>query len=332
MPALLCWAAVLATFLRQPSGPVALTLILAVIVVCSFGVLQRANALARRLGEPFGALVLTFAVTAIEIILVASVFLGDQPNPGVARDSTFSASMLLLNLVMGLAFLVGGFRHRFLPVNGAGVSQYLVMLLVIGGAAFVLPVLLTVPPSRTVQAVIAVLMLLSYGVFLHRQLGANRADFADASPGPATDEPILPNTVWLFATITPIVVLGQTMTPMFTELLPRPELAGLLIAVVILLPETFTTLSAGWSGQGQRVANLTMGALVSVVGATVPVVLLLAAATGREANFVLGGAELTLLGMTLGLSTLTATARQATALHGVGHLTVFAMYVMVLMA
>ncbi|MDR7330831.1 calcium:proton antiporter [Corynebacterium guangdongense] len=332
MPALLGWAAVLAALLLQPSGPVALAAILTVIVLCSFGVMQRANALARRLGEPYGALVLTFAITAIEIILVASVFLGDQPNPGVARDSTFSASMLLLNLVMGAAFLIGGLRHRRLAINGAGVSQYLVMLLVVGGAAFALPVLLAAPPSRAMQTAIAVLMLLTYGVFLHRQLGANRADFADASPETATDEPALPNAVWLIATIAPIVVLGQVMTPMFTELLPRPELAGLLIAVVILLPETFTTLSAGWSGQGQRVANLTLGALVSVVGVTVPVVLLLAAATGREADFVLSGAELTLLGMTLGLSTLTATARQATALHGVGHLAVFAMYVMVLVA
>lgn len=332
MPALIGWAAVFAAFLLQPSGPLALAAILTVIVICSFGVMNRANAVARRLGEPFGALVLTFAITTIEIILVASVFLGDEPAPTVARDSTFSASMLLLNLVMGAAFLIGGLRHRALSINHAGVSQYLVMLLVIGGTAFVLPVMLDSPPGPALQAVIAVTMIATYGFFLYRQLGANRADFAESDPEPTTDEPILSNTLWLIATMAPIAVLGQFMTPMFNDLLPRPELAGLLIAIVILLPETFTTLSAGWSGQGQRVANLTQGALVSVVGATVPIVLLLSAGTGREADFVLSGAELTLLGMTLGLATLTATARKVSALHGAGHLTVFAMYVMVLVA
>ena len=334
MPALIGWAAVAAAFLLQPSGPLALAAILAVIVVCSFGVMNRADALARRLGEPVGTLVLTFSITAIEIILVVSVLLGENPNPTVARDSTFSATMLLLNLVMGLALLLGGLRHRALKINAAGVSQYLVMLLVVGGLAFVLPSLLDAPPSPALQLIIAVLMLAAYGFFLYRQLGANRPDFAEeAGAAPEkTDEPILRNALWLVATIAPIAILGQFMTPLFHEVLPRPELAGLLIAIVILLPETFTTLSAGWNGQGQRVMNLTQGALVSVVGATVPIVLLVSVATGRAVDFQLSGGELALLGMTLGLATITAAGgRRVTAVHGLGHLAIFAMYAMVLL-
>jgi Ca2+:H+ antiporter len=47
-----------------------------VIPWCAFGVIVAADHLAEMLGEPFGTLILTFSVVAIEVMLISTVMLG----------------------------------------------------------------------------------------------------------------------------------------------------------------------------------------------------------------------------------------------------------------
>ncbi len=82
---LLGWGAYLALILAQPllTGhlPAAaltalLTGIIVVILVCASGVVEQAEHLAQRLGDPYGTLVLTLSVVLIEVILISAVMLG----------------------------------------------------------------------------------------------------------------------------------------------------------------------------------------------------------------------------------------------------------------
>ena len=105
-------------------------------------------------------------------------------------------------------------------------------------------------------------------------------------------------------------------------------LTGIIIAAIVFLPETITTLRASWMGEIQRVSNLTQGALVSSVGLTVPTVLLIGLVTGQTVVFAESPANLMLLAVTALLSVSVAAGRRVGAVHGIAHLMVFAMYVL----
>lgn len=70
----------------------ALGLIIGVIVVCAFGVVKQAEALAHRLGDPYGSLVLTLSIVLIEVILIAAVMLGPGEHATIARDSVMAVT------------------------------------------------------------------------------------------------------------------------------------------------------------------------------------------------------------------------------------------------
>ncbi|WP_114853688.1 calcium:proton antiporter [Brachybacterium sp. YJGR34] len=361
---LLGWAAVGALLLAAPllEGPLpgpalilVLAVIVAVIVVAAGGVVQQAEALAHRLGDPYGTLVLTLSIVVIEVVLIAAVMLGPGEHATIARDSVMAVSMIILNLVLGLCLVVGGLRHRGLAAHPVGTSAYLVMLVALGATALALPGLLSEDGSYApAQAIlISGLTVALYGVFLWRQTGAQAADFqelpaADAgstaagTPGSAplretlvAHRPeILARTALLIATVLPIVLLSHDMAELLDEGLARlgapVALGGVLIAMIVFTPETLTALRAARAGEMQRVVNLCHGALVSTFALTIPTVLVIGLLTGQQVVLAETPANLLLLGVTLAVSALSASARRVTVLHGAVHLLLFAVYGLVL--
>ena len=77
-----------------------------------FVALHHAEAIAHHMGEPYGTLVLTFAVTTIEVSVIVSMMLHGDNNPTLARESVFSTVMIVCGGVIGLCLTLGGLRHR----------------------------------------------------------------------------------------------------------------------------------------------------------------------------------------------------------------------------
>ena len=381
---LLGWGAFLALILCQPLlvGPLptgivftVLAAIVAVIIVCAFGVVTEAEHLAHRLGDPYGTLVLTLSIVLIEVILISAVMLGPGDHATIARDSVMAATMIVLTLVIGLALLIGGMRHQNLHVNRTGISSYLSLLVVLVTVAFAFPAVIGENGAYTPgQAVpILILTILLYAFFLYRQTGAQSSDFKEvgattsvskgsASKGavsggvassPAVAEPVtsaipaeprrtagfslhehgtevIVRSLVLLITAIPIVLLSHHMAVLLENGLGRlgapVVLSGVLIAVIVLLPETITTIRAAWMGEGQRVTNLAHGALVSCVGLTLPVVLAIGLLTGQTVVLAERPVNLLLLAVSLLLSLTTFSAQRVTALHGAAHLFVFVLY------
>ncbi|WP_460796584.1 calcium:cation antiporter [Microbacterium sp. GXF0217] len=334
---------------------VALTGIVAVILVCAFGVVTQAEALAHRLGDPYGSLVLTLSIVLIEVVLISAVMLGPGDHTTVARDSVMAVSMIILNLVIGLCLLVGGLRNGGLRHNRVGTSTYLAMLIVLSALAFGLPAVIGVDGALTTgQAIPIILLTLAvYGFFLAQQMGPRAIDFTEpdaaASASPAQEaaprtpiadvlrehrREIATRLVLLIVTVVPIVLLSHDMAALLDDGLGRlgapPALAGVLIAAIVFLPESITSVRAALGGEAQRVSNLCHGALVSTVGLTIPAVLLIGLFTGQTVVLMESPADLMLLGVTLVLSVATFAAKKATAMHGAAHLVMFAAYVIVL--
>ncbi|GEC98692.1 calcium:proton antiporter [Kocuria varians] len=326
-----------------------LAAIVAVIIVCAFGVVTEAEHLAHRLGDPYGTLVLTLSIVLIEVILISAVMLGPGDHATIARDSVMAATMIVLTLVIGLALLIGGMRHQNLRVNRTGISSYLSLLVVLVTVAFAFPAVIGENGAYTPgQAVpILILTILLYGFFLYRQTGAQNTDFQEVTPVQAstdTNEPqpgipavlrehrkeVLARVALLLATVIPIVLLSHHMAALLDDGLNRlgapVALSGILIAMIVFLPEAITTIRAAWTGETQRVTNLAHGALVSCVGLTLPVVLAIGLLTDQTVILAESPANLVLLGVSLLLSLTTFSAHRVTALHGAAHVFVFVLY------
>ena len=370
---LLGWAGVAALMLLSPAPgalssallALALAAIVAVIVIAAGGVVAQAEALAHRLGDPYGTLVLTLSIVVIEVVLIAAVMLGPGDHATIARDSVMAVSMIIMNLVLGLCLLVGGTRREALHVNRTGTSVYLVLLIGLGAMAFAVPTVLGEDGAYApVQGVaIAAMTVAVYAVFLWRQTGAQAVEFqevelpaADESAQEPTDAAGASDTedrspgigatlsrhraelglrvLLLVATVLPIVLLSHDMAGLLDEGLDRLgapiALSGVLIAAIVFTPETLTALRAAAGGEMQRVVNLCHGALVSTLALTIPTVLIIGLATGSPVVLAESPVNLLLLGVTFAVSAVSAAAPRVTAVHGTVHLLLFAVYALAL--
>lgn len=336
-----------------------LAAIVAVIITCAFGVVTQAEALAHRLGDPYGTLVLTLSIMVIEVILIAAVMLGPGDHATIARDSVMAATLIVLALIIGVSVLVGGTRHGGLVVNQAGVSTYLAYLVVLLAVAFAFPAVVGVGGAYTTAQAwpVLVLIVVLYGYFLYRQTGAQSGDFQEVVDAAAVDAAVADGAAErapiaevfrqhraeligrasvLIATVVPIVVLSHDMAALLDDGLSRlgapVALSGLLIALIVFMPETLTTVRAAWMGEGQRMSNLAHGALVSCVGLTMPVVLAIGLATGQTVVLAPNAAGFVLLGVAIALNIATFMSRRVSAAHGAAHVLVFVLYVMAVFA
>lgn len=167
--------------------------------------------------------------------------------------------------------------------------------------------------------------------------GTVHTDPAEATARPGILEVIATHRVEIVArltllviTVLPIVLLSHDMAALLDDGLSRlgapTALSGIVIAMIVFLPETITAIRAAWQGEVQRVSNLCHGALVSTVGLTIPVVLVIGLLTGQQIVLAEGPANLLLLGVVILLSVATFAARRVTAVHGAALLIVFAAY------
>ena len=319
-----------------------LTLLLAAILLASFGVLQEANALADRLGEPYGSLILTISVLIIEVVLIGAVMLGPTPAPTIGRDSIFSVMMIIMNLVVGAAIVLGSIRHGHQRFNPGGTRIYLWMIAAFGLVAFVAPRLFTpytggFPPIW--GAVLATAVGLTYIVFLVLQMGRLKSLFQDrkevveltaSPPAPSFGTSISARFVVLLLLLVAITLMSEHLGVIIDfgiQEVGLPEaVGGLLIAAIVFTPETLTALQAARNNQMQRVVNLCLGAFVSTIGMALPAVVMLGLIAGQEVTFGLDPLATALFGATVILSALTFRGRFTSAPYGVAHLALFGVF------
>jgi Ca2+:H+ antiporter len=152
-----------------------------------FAAVHHAEVIAHRVGEPYGTLVLALAVTLIEVALIVSLMIaGGAEAAALARDTVFAAVMIILNGIIGLCLLVGGFEHREQVFSLDGVGAALVALATIAVMTLIFPNFTITTPgpfySSGQLVLIAIVSLVVYGAFIFTQTIGNRQFFLD---GPA---------------------------------------------------------------------------------------------------------------------------------------------------
>ena len=338
----------IAAALGQPVLLVALlAVICSVIFVAAVAIVRHADVLAHRLGEPAGTLLLTLAITGLEVAMVAFVMSSGLPKPMLARDTMFAVVMLVLNGFMGLALLLGGLRHREQSYNLQSANAFLVMILPLTVLGLVLPNYTRATPGGTLspfQMVFLSLMSVGiYAIFLFVQNRRHRgffmmpeevADAANAHVEHHSPRSTTYHAVMLACYGVPLVLLAKQMAAPLDAIVERlgapPALGGFVMAVLVLTPESLAAIRAALANRVQRSVNILLGSVLASIGITIPLVITVSLVSGRELVLGLDASSTVMLGLTLVTSVLTFSLPRTNLLLGCVHLLLFGAYAMLM--
>lgn len=324
-----------------------LLLLIEVVFLCGtvFAAVHHAEMVGNRVGEPFGSIILAVSVTVIEVgLIVALMLAADNGGPTIARDTVYSAVMLVLTGLIGLCLVLGGHKHYEQTIRVSGTSSYLAVLGTLATIALILPNFTTStagPTYSTAQlAAAAMVSILLYGAFLfvqtvrHRDYFLAAADDADAEHyDPPTNAQALISLAFLILSLVGVVLQAKMLAPQLDDLidlagLPH-EFTGVVIAALVLAPESIAAVRASLANRPQTSINLALGSALASIALTIPVITLLAAFADVQLALGVPAAKIVLLSLALFVSAITLLPGRTTVLQGFVHLGLFIMFIVV---
>src|ERR1700744_806911 len=331
--AVLLFAAITATgyaFAPSAGGWLFAVVLLVILFGTVFAAVHHAEVLAERIGEPFGTLLLTLSVTIIEVALIATIMLGAKAVPTLARDTVFAVVMIVCNGLVGVCILAGGLRYREQDFQISGANLYLSVLAVLATITLVLPnYTLTTPGpfySTAQLGFVSVVTVILYGVFLytqtirHREYFVRDAENASDQTAPPGGHPLLLSTALLLVSLLAVVLLAKKFSLVVdagpARIGPPPAFAGIVVALLILLPESVAALAAARKNDLQKSINLALGSSLATIGLTIPAVAVAAFALEKTLILGLDAREVVLLLLTFVLSLLTFGTGRTNILFG----------------
>ncbi len=310
------------------------------ILLAAFAVVRHADVLAGRFGEPYGTMILTFAVISLEVLMIGALMIaGDQPT--LARDTMYSVVMIVLTGLVGLCLLIGGLKFKEQSFNLQGASSYLAMILPLSVLGLILPNFTKSGPlggfSTTHTLALVGLSVAVYSVFLLVQTRRHQEFFRHPDEAPTgthgSPRPSFAHVLLLLAYIIPVVLLAKKLAVVLhytSTHLGLPEaFDGLVVACLILAPEGLAAVQAAKQNQMQRSVNILLGSVLATIGLTIPAALAIGLATGQTVILGLGPAEIVLLLTAQGVCLLTFGHGRTNMLQGAVHLLLFGVYLFV---
>ena len=321
----------------------------AAILGSSLAVVRHAEHLAARLGEPLGTLLLTLSVTFIEVASISAVMLHGANNPSLARDTLFAVVMIILNGMVGLSLLLGGWRHREQQYNLQGANAYLAVIITLVVLTLILPDFTQTTPgpylSHAQEMLLALIGVGLYATFLAMQTGRHRGFFSLANeheegagsvvaarraeplsrPRPAPGHAAL-----LVAYLLPVVFLAEQFArpvDYLIETLHAPAaIGGVIIAVLVATPEAIGAVRAALANHLQRSVNIFLGSVLATIGLTVPSIIVVSRLTGLDIVLGVEHTDLVMLALTLFLCVVTFGSGRTNVIQGAVHVVLFAVY------
>jgi Ca2+:H+ antiporter len=325
-------------FSRSLAGLAYAAIVLVILFGTVFAAVHHADIIAVRVGEPYGTLVLTMAVTIIEVAVIATIMLGENEVPTLARDTVFAVVMIVCNGLVGICIMSGGFRYREQDIQATGASVYLSVLIVLATITLVLPnYTLTTPGPfySTVQlAFVSCATIILYGVFLYIQTIRHRDYFIgrndDEEMHAISNRMLWSSVALLLLALVGVVILAKKFSVVIdaaaAEIGAPPAFAGIVVALLILLPESVAAIGAARRDQLQRSINLALGSSLATIGLTIPAVSVAVIVLGKQLVLGLSPREMVLLAMTILISMLTLGTGRTNILFGLVHVVVFAVF------
>jgi Ca2+:H+ antiporter len=305
---------------------------------------HHAEVIAHRVGEPFGTLVLALAVTVIEASLILSMMIaGGKDMATLPRDTIYAATMIICNGVVGICLVVGGLAHREQTFRVEGSGAGMAALIAMATLTLAMPAFTTTTPGGTYSTsqllFVAASSAALWAVFVFIQTVSHRDYFIPVSVAGNPDEhaePPTTRTAWisfavLVLALVTVVGLAKAISPSIERAVeaagaPR-TVVGIVIAMLVLLPESWAAARAAHADRLQSSMNLAIGSALACIGLTIPVVVLAALAYNLPLVLGLGANDLVLLAATFLVSAFTLGTGRTHMMQGAVHLVMFAAFV-----
>lgn len=305
---------------------------------------HHAEVVAHRVGEPFGSLVLAVAVTVIEVALIVTLMVSGGPETAsLARDTVFAAVMITCNGIVGLSLFLGARRHGLAVFNAEGSGAALATVATVATLSLVLPTFTTSRPgpefSPSQLAFAAVASLVVYGAFVLTQTVRHRdfflpvptpgaADAAEEHAAPPTSRAAATSLLLLMVALVAVIGLAKVESPAIEDGVAAAgfpqSFVGVVIALLVLLPETIAASRAAGRNRLQISMNLALGSALASIGLTIPVIAVASIWLEGPLLLGLGPTQLVLLALTVVVGALTVVPGRATRLQGLVHLVLLA--------
>ena len=305
---------------------------------------HHAELVAHRVGEPFGTFLLAIAVTVIELGLIITLMSAGGENAAtLARDTVFAAVMIILNGLVGICILIGAIRHKEQNFQQTGVSASLATICALTVLTLVLPNFTVSEPGPVYApsqlGFVAVVSFLLYVTFVAVQTVRHRdyflpdrsvaADY-EMHADPPTGRDTLISATLLIVCLSAVVLLAKTLALPIEAAVSAAgapiAMVGVIIAALVLMPESIAALRAALSNRLQTSLNLGLGSALATIGLTIPAVAALSMIAALPISLGLDPKNTVLLFLTLIVSTLTLGTGRTTVLQGAVHLVIFAVY------
>jgi Ca2+:H+ antiporter len=312
------------------------------LITTVFAAVYHAEVVAHRVGEPFGTIVLAVAVTVIEVALIISmVIAAPVEKADLARDTVFAAVMIVCNGIVGACLLWGGARHREQGFQLQGASAALAVLAALTTLTLILPNVATSVPgpvfSSTQLVFDGVVSLVLYSGFIFVQTVRHRdyflpieSEHEGAHAPPPTNRAALVSFGLLLVALVAIVGLAKSLTPFLetaVRIIDVPKgLVGIVIAALVLMPESLTAVQAARANRLQTSLNLALGSALASIGLTIPTIAVVSIMLHQPITLGLEQKDQVLLALTLFISVITLGTGRTTVLQGVIHLAIFAVF------
>lgn len=307
---------------------------------------HHAEVVAHRVGEPFGSLLLAIAVTVIEVGLIVTLMLGGGDKAAtLARDTVFAAVMITCNGIVGLSLLIAALKRRFGHFNPEGTGGALATVIVLAGTCLVLPTFTSSAqgpefsgPQLTFAAIASLalyLMFVSTQTVRHRDFflpvdEAGEVLDDDDHANPPTNRETYVSLGLLLVSLVAVVGLAKVISPTLESgvaALGLPAgVVGVVIALVVLAPESLAAANAARRGRTQVALNLAYGSAMASIGLTIPALAVASVWLKGPLELGLGATHLVLLSLTVVVGILTIVPGRATRLQAGVHLVLLGAY------
>jgi Ca2+:H+ antiporter len=340
-------AVTLAATWGRDLGAFPVALVALVLAGAVLAAVHHAEVVAHRLGEPFGSLLLAVAVTVIEVALIVTLMAsGGAKADSLARDTVFAAVMITTNGIVGLALLAGARRYDVANFNAEGTGAALATVVSLATLSLVLPSFTSSaqgPRFSSAQLVFAATAsLLLYGLFVLTQTVRHRDFFlpvtstgevapAEQHAAPPSTRQALTSLGLLLLALVAVVGLAKVESPSIETGVKAvgfpPTFVGVVIALLVLLPETLAAVRAATRDRVQTSLNLAYGSAMASIGLTIPTIAVGSIWLEGPLLLGLGSLHIALLALTVVVSILTVVPGRATRLQGAVHLILLAAFV-----
>jgi Ca2+:H+ antiporter len=327
--------------------PVVLVVLIALFLAGAvLAAVHHAEVVAHKVGEPYGSLVLAVAVTVIEVALIVTLMVsGGGKTQSLARDTVFAAVMITCNGILGLSLLIGALRRHVAVFNPEGTGGMFATVATIATLGLALPTFTTSRPgpqfSPAQLAFAAVASLALYLLFVTVQTRRHRDYFLPITTSgevvdteehlePPTGKATLISLALLLIALIAVVGLAKLESPAIESVVAGANLphsvVGVVIALLVVLPETIAAVRAALRDRMQTSLNLALGSAMASIGLTIPVIALAMIWLPGPLLLGLGGVQMVLLALTVVVGTLTVVPGRANVLQGGVHLGLLAAF------